>query len=186
MKNQKVCIFLLLLIMVSGSQAQSIFSIKSGKISFFAGTPMEDIDAVNSSIKSFFNITTGEVVISMSNKDFIFKRALMQEHFNENYMESEKYPKSEFKGKVVGIENYSLSTTGSYKVQVEGTLTIHGVAKPRKIDVNIENKNGVLIVDSKFDILLTDHNIERPQIVWQKIAEIVQTTLSLSYESYKK
>jgi hypothetical protein len=166
--------------------AQELYALKSGKVNFFAGTPIEDIDAVNTKITSFLNIKTGDVVITMRNTDFTFKRALMQEHFNENYMESEKYPKSEFKGKVLNISTLDLSVSGEYKVEVEGNFTIHGIAKPRKIEVVIVNKDGSIQADSKFQALLADHKIERPQIVWEKLAENVQVTLSLSYEIFKK
>lgn len=166
--------------------SQDLYSLKSGKINFFAGTPVEDIDGTNSKATSFLNTKTGEVVISMPNTEFIFKSGLMQEHFNENYMESEKYPKSEFKGKILNIADYDLTKPGEYKVQVEGNLLIHGITKPKKVDAIIVNKDGKLQIDSKFQIALADHNIERPKIVWEKIAENVQITLNLLYELYKK
>ncbi|MFN0050197.1 MAG: YceI family protein [Cytophagales bacterium] len=175
-----------LLVFSNAIQSQDIYKVKSGKISFFAGTPVEDIDAVNAKITGFFNVRTGDVIISMSNKDFIFKRSLMQEHFNENYMESEKYPKSDFKGKIVGIENYNLSVAGTYQVKVDGNLNVHGVMKPRKFDATIAVNEAGIEVDCKFDIALADHKIEIPKIVFQKIAEHVKTTLNLTYEPYKK
>jgi hypothetical protein len=175
-----------LLFFANSIKSQEIYKLKSGKISFFAGTPLEDIDALNTKITSFFNVKTGDVIISMPNKDFIFKRSLMQEHFNENYMESEKYPKSEYKGKILGIENYNLSVSGTYQVKVDGNLNVHGVMKPRKIDATIVINEGNIEVDSKFDIALADHKIEIPKIVYQKIAEIVKININLTYEPFKK
>ncbi len=183
--NTKTMLLLALLLFCNFIAAQEIYSIKSGSISFFAGTPLEDIDAISTKVVSFFNIKTGEVALNTFNRNFKFKRDLMQEHFNENYMESEKYPKSEFKGKILNIEAFDFSKNGEYKVQIEGKL-IHGVSKPRKIDAVITNNGLGIKVESKFVILLADHKIERPQIVWEKLAENVQTSLLLTYEPYKK
>ena len=169
-----------------GVLSQDIYALKSGKVNFFAGTPVEDIDATNTKLISYLNIKTGEVVVNMPSNEFVFKSALMQEHFNENYMESEKYPKSEFKGKIINIKSLDLSKSGEYKLQVEGNFTIHGVTKNKKIDFIIINKEGKIQADSKFQVALADHKIDRPQIVWEKLAENVQVTLTLNYEVYKK
>ncbi|MDX2189941.1 MAG: YceI family protein [Bacteroidota bacterium] len=183
---KKLFIFSVIYFNINLSFAQDIYAFKSGKVNFFAGTPMEDIDATNSKLTSFINLKTGEAVISMFNTDFKFSSSLMQEHFNENYMESEKFPKSEFKGKIQNIETIDLTKSGEYKVKIEGIFTIHGVSKSNIVDAIIVNKNGKIQVDSKFSIALADFKIERPQIVWEKLAENVQITLSLNYEAFKK
>jgi hypothetical protein len=106
------------------------FTAEKGVISFFSDAPIEDIEAVNSVVGSLFNATTGEIVYIMKMRDFQFHKALMREHFNEKYMESEKYPKSTFQGKVAG---YLMNTTGEQNVRAIGKLTIHGVT--RDVDV---------------------------------------------------
>ena len=110
----------------------------------------------------------------------------MEEHFNENYMETPKYPKSEFSGKILQIENYDISAEGHYKLTVEGILTVHGVAVPRKMDVILINTAGKITATTEFKIPLADHNIDRPQILFEKLAEIVDVKATLNYALFKK
>lgn len=177
---------MLLLTMVIHVSAQNIYIAKATRISFFAGTPVEDIDATNTAAISFINTSTGDITISIPNKEFHFKRSLMEEHFNENYMESGKYPKSEFKGKIDNIQQFDLSAQNTYPITVTGTLTIHGVAKPRTLEVSLTSSKGKLEGTTKFKVQLADHNIDRPKILWEKIAETVDITASFTYEPYKK
>lgn len=175
-------------LMMIGLQAscQPVYISKTNKTTFFAGTPVEDIDATNTKALSFLNVTTGEITIAIPIKEFHFRRSLMEEHFNENYMDSEKYPKAEFKGKINDIQKYDLKTNGTYQVTVTGTLTIHGVAKPRTLDVTVHSTDGKLEGETKFKVLLVDHSIERPKILWEKIAENVEVTATFNYEPYQK
>lgn len=176
----------LLFLLVHVSFSQDVYVLKSSQVSFFAGTVLEDIDAKNSKSISVFNAKTGDVQIQIPNKEFIFKRSLMQEHFNENYMESEKFPQSSFKGKIINLDSINLKSSDIQKVKVKGVLNIHGVAQEKTIDVNMAFNNGIYNVDSKFIILLDDYKIERPKIVWEKLAEKVEITLKLEYAPYKK
>lgn len=178
--------FVIICVCVLAVSAQDIYKLKSSKINFFAGTPLEDIDANNTKTTSFLNIKTGEITISIPNKEFVFKRSLMQEHFNENYMETAKYPKSEFKGKIKDIESIDFTKTEPITIVVEGTLTVHGIAKERSIEVTLKNNAQLIEGVSKFVIPLSDHNINRPQILWEKIAENVQISATFTYEPYKK
>ncbi len=166
--------------------AQPIYMSTSSKVSFFAGTPVEDIDAVNSKSLSFLNITTGEVTISIPNKEFHFKRSLMEEHFNENYIESEKYPKSEFKGKINDVQKIDLASKDPMAITITGVLTVHGVQKERTLNVTLRIHDGKIEGETKFDIPLADHNIERPKILWEKMAENVSVTSLFTYEPYNK
>jgi polyisoprenoid-binding protein YceI len=109
----------------------------------------------------------------------------MEEHFNENYMESEKYPKSEFKGKILNIETYDFSNTSPFEITVQGNLTVHGITKPKKMTVTIKNKEQVIIAETKFQINLADHNIQRPQILWEKLSENIAVTGNFNYILYK-
>jgi hypothetical protein len=165
---------------------QHLYSLKKSNIHFYAGTPMEDIDADNTKTNSFLDLKAGDILISIPNNGFKFKSALMEEHFNENYMESEKFPKSEFKGKILEIEKYDFSKTDSYKVKIEGTLTVHGVSKKRTLEVTIYREGAALIGTTKFIISLADHNIQRPQILWEKLSENIEVTANFEYQLYQK
>lgn len=168
------------------AEAQSIYAAKSSKVSFFAGTAVEDIDAVNDQSISFINLTTGEVIVSIPNEKFHFRRPLMEEHFNENYMESGKFPKSEFKGKIGNIEKIKWESGQAYDAEVTGVLNIHGVSRSRTIPVHISCLTERLDAELKFSITLADHNIDRPRILWEKLAETVDVHANFTYEPHKK
>jgi len=184
----KTIILIYSLLMVSSQPivSQDIYSAKSSKIHFFAGTPMEDIEADNSKASSFLNTKTGEVLISIPNKEFKFKSSLMEEHFNENYMESEKYPKSDFKGKILEMEKYDFSKPSILKVKILGNLTIHGVTKSKTIDATITISDSKLKGETKFTVNLSDFNIQRPQLLWEKLSEVIEITSLFNYEVFKK
>ena len=116
------------LIMVLEVSAQRYIT-KNGHIKFYSETPMETIEANNQQVNSALDISTGDFVFKVLMKSFEFEKALMQEHFNENYVESDKYPNSTFKGKVLNITDYDFKSNNSYDVIVEGDLSMHGVTK---------------------------------------------------------
>lgn len=159
---------------------------KGGTAHFFSTTPLEDIEATSKEATSVFNTQTGELIVSMPIKSFQFSKKLMQEHFNENYMESDKYPKADFKGKILDLKSFDLSKDGTYAVKVVGELSIHGVKKNRTIDASFTVKGGVVTAYSKFKVVLEDHKVERPQIVWEKIAEVVDVDVNFVYTNYVK
>jgi YceI-like domain len=167
-------------------QAQEIYTAKNASVAFFAGTVMEDIDGKSKQIISFLNTKTGEVAVSIDNKSFKFKSNLMEEHFNENYMETEKYPKTEFKGKIDNVATINFTNPNFFDVTISGTLTTHGVSQPKTIQARLKNNNGVLEGTAKFSVVLEDHKIDRPKIVWQKLAEKIDITANLFYEPLKK
>src|SRR5687767_5579481 len=111
------------------SVAQSKYIDRNGKASFFSSAPMEDIEAHNNQAVSILDIKSGEIVASMLMKSFNFRKALMEEHFNENYIESNKYPKSTFKGKVTNLDQFDVTKNGKYTLDVAGELTLHGVTQ---------------------------------------------------------
>ncbi len=158
--------------------AQKYF-VTEGYISFYSSAPLEDIKAENRKVTSLFNSVTGDIAFSVPINQFQFEKKLMQEHFNEKYLESDKYPRSTFSGKVLG---YDPSVSSIQDVLARGKLTIHGVARDVQIPGTIENKNGVLMVKSKFMIRLADYNINIPKLVWQNIAEQVEVTVDLTYK----
>jgi polyisoprenoid-binding protein YceI len=163
-------------------QAQTYMT-TAGKVQFFSDAPLEDISAVNSNVSSLINILTDSIFVRMKNTGFVFKNALMQEHFNENYMESTKYPHDSFKGKMNQKIDYSKD--GSYPVSATGKLTIHGVEKSETINGTLIVKNGVIHLDSEFIIHTGTFKIEIPKLLFEKIAEEIKVTLSADYKLKK-
>ena len=172
---------------VLGAEAQILMG-KSAEISFFSATPMENISATNKVTKPILNTATGDVLVKVGISGFTFEKALMQEHFNENYMETDKegpkdakgqvtYPNrmATFKGKI--NEKVDYTKDGTYKVTVTGKLTIHNVEKDRTIEAVLTVKGGSVTVDTVFKVPLKDHNITVPELLYQKIAEVVDVKM---------
>lgn len=183
MKNSLLGISFVLLTQVS--IAQDIHMTRSAQVSFFSTTPIENIDAVNKEATSFINTKTGEIVFAVLIKSFKFEKALMEEHFNENYMESTKFPKSDFKGKITNLSEINFTKDGTYKTKVSGSLTMHGVTKTADADGTVTVKGGKISASSKFKVKLSDYKIERPSVVSDKIAENIDITVDASYEPKK-
>lgn len=165
----KLAIFLFLMLSVQVNA--QIFTGKNGEINFFSETPIEDISAVNNKLSAVFDASTNDLVFQLNITDFKFPIALMQEHFNENYLESDLYPKSKFIGRVVNIMDEQAT--------VSGDLTIHGITNSIKVVGSfIKSKNSVLI-NSQFIIKLKDYNIKIPKIVMYKIAEEIEVKVNI-------
>jgi hypothetical protein len=175
--------FLILFFTTIVGYTQGLYKAVDGDISFFSETPMENIDAVNKDVKALINTKTGEVAFIATNVGFHFKKPLMEEHFNENYMESDKYKVSVFKGKI--SEEIDYKSDGTHKVTVKGTLNLHGVEQEREIAGEITIKDGKIKVKSDFDIKVKDHKIKIPKLVIKKIAETVKVTVNLNFEPKK-
>ena len=175
-----------ILLIVSGaaylnSSAQLYFT-KNGNISFFSSTMLEDIKADNNQVISIINTSTGEIQFSLLNNAFHFKKALMEEHFNADYMESAKYPKSTFKGTIANISAVNVNADGTYNVTVSGDLTIHGVTKAISVPGTISVKSGKISAKAIFNVKVKDYNITIPSTTRNNIAESIQLTVTCSYE----
>jgi hypothetical protein len=180
MKN----IAIILLAWLSINQAgQGLFVCKNAKISLYSSAPIEDIRAVSTTGASVFNAATGELDFSVAVRSLQFEKSLMQEHFNSDYMESDKFPKAVFKGKIQ--EQIDITKEGIYPVTVAGDLTVHGVTQKRTITGTLEVKNGVVSMMSQFMVKCADHHIEIPTIVFHHIAESIQINVSATYSPYK-
>jgi hypothetical protein len=177
MKNILIIIALSIL-SVSNIKAQSVYATNTGNISFFSETKMENIDAVSKIAAVAINITNGKVFFKVKNTSFVFKSSLMQEHFNENYMESEKYMFSTFNGEVVDIKNYDLTKNGTYDVTVSGKLSIHGVDKEYTTKGTINIVDGTLTMKAAFKIKIEDHKIKIPSVVGANIANDVDVKVA--------
>jgi polyisoprenoid-binding protein YceI len=152
------------------ANAQKFWQTSTGKIDFFSKTPVEDIEAHSKTAGAIINTETGQLAFKVPIKSFKFPNNLMEEHFNENYMESEKYPEGTFSGKIEPLVDFK--TAGVYQVKAKGKLKIHGVEVERELSgtltVNVD-KTATLV--SEMEVPLADHKIERPSLVLVKIAE---------------
>ena len=169
---------LLLAARVLPAAAQNYTTEKSF-ISFYSHAPIEDIKAENVKAVSLFNSLTGDIAFSVPVKEYQFKKTLMQEHFNEKYMESEKYPKSTFQGKITG---FNPQTKGIQQVSTLGRLTIHGVTKEVNVKGTIEKLADKLNMKSTFIVKLEDYNIEVPSLLRNNIAEQVEVTIDFVFK----
>ena len=154
---------------------------KNGYIGFYSHTPMEDIKGDNNQVAGVIDISTGDIVFQTLIKSFHFDRALMEEHFNENYMESDKIPKSSFKGKITNLPSVNFSKNGMYDVNIEGDLTIHDVTNKISTKGTIEVVAGGINASSKFNIVPEDYKISIPGVVREKISKDLEVTVSMKY-----
>lgn len=159
-----------------------LFMTRHGQVSFFSKTPMENIEAVNNEIASALNIQTGEIGFAVLVKSFHFERALMEQHFNETYMESDKMPKASFKGKITNLSAVDFNKEGSYPVTTDGEMTIHGVTQKISIAGTIIIKGGLPQVIARFKVVPKDYNIKIPGLVADKIAASMDVSVNCKYE----
>lgn len=178
------CILFLIFAVGTSNYAftQNRYFTKTGTITFTAGTALEDIEAINKSVTSIFDILTGQIEFAVLIKGFEFKRGLMQEHFNENYLESEKFPKSIFRGKFDDVSKINFRKDGSYPTTVNGILEIHNVKKEVKVPGNINVEKGIISSTATFNILLEDYDIKIPGAVKDKISPAVEIKINCSYK----
>lgn len=156
---------------------QGVFRCENGKLSFKSDAPLEVIQAKSNKLRGAIDTAKQTFAWSVDIKTFEgFNSPLQREHFNENYMESKKYPKASFTGKI--IENIDFKKNGTYSVRAKGQLTIHGVEQERIIKSQLEVDGNKLRVQSSFSVLLADHNITIPKVVYQKIAEEIAVTVN--------
>ena len=154
---------------------------KNGYIGFYSHTSMEDIKGDNNQVVGALDISTGELVFQALIKSFHFDRALMEEHFNENYMESDKIPKSVFKGKIINLSAVDFSKSGTYDITVEGDLTIHDVTNKISTKGTIEVVSGGINANSKFKIVPEDYKVTIPGVVRDKVDKTVEVTVTMKY-----
>lgn len=166
--------------------AQDVHLTRNGKISFFSHTNIEDIDAVNNEVTSTINKKTGALQFLVLIKGFQFKKAAMQQHFNSSdYMNSDKFPKADFKGTITDLSKVNFTRDGTYPVVVEGSLTIHGVTNKVTATGSVTVKEGKLSTYAKFPVKLADYKVNVPAFTASKVAQVVDVTVSCTYEPYK-
>lgn len=164
------------LLVLSTTQAQKYFT-RAGKITFTSEAPVEKIEAVNQSATAVLDIESNRMEFAVLIKAFQFEKALMQEHFNENYMESSTYPKATFKGQLDNPSNVNWQKNGTYEVSVSGDMTIHGVTQKLTAPGKIIIKDGLITTQSTFMVAVADYKIEIPSVVVDNIAKEVAVTV---------
>jgi polyisoprenoid-binding protein YceI len=176
--------FFLVFLGVQVMSAQKYFT-KTGHISFYSDTPLEKIEGHNKSSNCVLDVATGKLEVATLVKGFQFEKALMQEHFNENYMESDKFPKAVFKGQIDNYSKLDISKNGKVTVKVSGDLTMHGVTKKVTTDAVVSINNGKIIADANFNVLLADFNIKIPALVKDQIAKSLKIKVACTLEPLK-
>ncbi len=179
---KKIVLLIVFLIAGNVSFSQKMIT-RSGKITFEASMPsFEEIKATSNSASCILDKSTSDFVALVLIKSFKFKSPLMEEHFNENYMESSSFPKATFKGKILNFDAKNLSAVKT-AYDLEGDLTIHGVTKKIKTKITLVVASGKIIATSNFDLKPQEYNIEIPNLVKDKIAKNVTTTINFMLEA---
>ncbi len=177
-------LFIMITLVFQYGNAQRYLT-KTGQISFFSDSPMEKIEALNNQVNSVLDAKTGDFVFKVLMKSFVFEKALMQEHFNENYVESDEFPNATFVGKVTNMDAIDFSKPGTYDATVEGKLTIHGQTQPVTTNGTFEVKQDGIDGKSVFFVKLVDYNISIPGAVAGKIAEEIEVTVDVQLKPFK-
>lgn len=159
-----------------------VYYTKNGNISFFSKTILENISAENNQVIGIINFQTGLIQFSLLNNAFHFSKAKMEEDFNDNFIEIDKYPRSEFKGIIANAGSINLNKDGTYKITVKGNLKIHGVTKNITAPAVLVIGNGKISGIATFKISIKDYKIKVPSIVTNKIADSVEINIRCDYQ----
>jgi hypothetical protein len=173
---KKITIFLILIVNCYWAHSQQYMT-RSGFIGFYGKTPLEDIRAENKQVYAIIDAGKKEMAITLLLKGFIFTKELMQEHFNENYVESDKYPKASFTGSYV--VNVPPGSDSIYKVTIKGNMTLHNVTRPVEIPATLQIQQGKLTGQAEFKMKPEDYNISIPSLVRDKIAKEMNVVVKL-------
>ncbi len=175
---------LLILVAFTISAKAQLYKSQEGSITFFSKAPLEDIDASSKKIISIINTSSKEIVFGIAIKSFQFRIQKMEDDFNEDFMESDKYPDATYKGKI--NEEINWEKDGTYRITAKGILTIHGVSNERLDTAMVSIVGGKISLSSDFLIRVSDYKIKIPQLLFEKIAEVVSVQLLINYLPYKK
>lgn len=155
----------------------------AGQISFYSHTAIEDITADNNQVASVIDASSGEVAIIVVMTNFKFEKKLMEEHFNENYVESEKYPKATFNGTIINNSEVNYASRGTYPVRIEGEMKIHGVTNKIQVEGSIEVRDESLVAKSHFTLNPEDYQIKIPKVVRKNIAENLEISIEIKHQA---
>jgi len=180
---KKIYILLFSLFFVNQMFSQKKYLAKDGYISFFSHSLVEDIKADNNQVLSIIDKETGEIAIQLLMRSFLFKKALMQQHFNESYVESHKYPKAKFNGLIVNFEDLNDKNSNT---EIKGTLSVHGKEKEISIIAKVIINEDEINISGDFMVEVADFNIKIPAIVRNNIAKIIKVTFQIKHKPYSK
>lgn len=185
MLKKNLIVFVVLALSASVSFAQDKFYTKTGKISFYSKAPLEEIEGKNKTVTAVIDSKSGAMQFAVQMKGFEFQKQLMQQHFNENYVESDKYPKAEFKGSIINNSEINYTKDGTYTAKVKGKLTIHGVTRDVETIGTLKVNSGKIDANSTFNVLISDYNIKIPSIVKDKVSNSIKITVDCDLEPLK-
>jgi len=168
---------------LQNANAQDKFLTKEGYVSFFSHSIVEDIKADNNQVLSIIDTTTRKVAVKILMRSFMFKKALMQEHFNENYVESYKYPKATFSGEIMNFDDLDAENT---ETEIIGELTVHGQTKEISTKVNVTMDGDEIVLEGNFKVQVADFNIKIPAIVRNNIAKTIKVSFELHHKPYNR
>ncbi len=181
----KSIIFASLLLITTSAFAQK-YATRTGFLGFYSKTNMEDIKANNNNVSYVIDWATGDIQVSALQTNFKFEKALMEEHYNENYVESAKFPKATFKGKIENVAAVNIKKDGVYKTKISGNLDIHGVSKAYSSEVTFKVAGGKVNAETKFNVKCVDHNIKIEANLKNNIAESIEVTAKAELTEFKK
>lgn len=175
--------FLVIMILATvGIKAQDIFMTRTGEITFFSSTPLEDIEAENKSVTCI--LKGDKVAIKVLMKSFMFEKAAMQQHFNDDYVESDEFPNATFEGVILNFDDIDKAKDGEYTVTTEGNLTIHGVTNPIKQEGTLTVKGKEIAIATVFKIELSDYDISVPSNYLKKISNTIEIKVNANLQPY--
>lgn len=159
---------------------------KNGMIRLYSEAPLEKIEAFNRTVNVALLAPTGDFFFKVLIKSFNFEKAMMQEHFNDDYMESDKYPEATLLAKVTNLKDINFKKDGTYPATIEGKLTIHGQTQQIKQNGTFEIRNGAVTAKAKFNVLLADYNIAVPNTLVNNISKSIEITIEVMMTELNK
>ena len=180
---KKLILGALLLVFALSKSYSQLYMTRTGIVKFTSVTSMEDINAENDQAYAAIDAGKKSLAFAVLLKGFIFPKELMQEHFNENYMESDKYPKATFVGTYTG--EVTSGTDGVYAVTIKGTLTMHGVTRTIEMPATLEVKGRKILGHTSFPVVPEDYNVKIPSLVRDKIQKSLNVTVQIDCENQK-
>lgn len=177
----KFQLLIVALMIGAGASAQKVIT-RTGYVKFYSHAAVEDIEAVNNQVSSVIETSDGSFAFLVPIKGFVFEKALMQEHFNENYLESGQYPKASFKGKIENLDDVDFTKDGTYEAIFKGTMSMHGVDKEITEKATITVKDGAIALNSEFQLTPEEYGVKIPAGKRDNIAKTVDVTVKMNYE----
>lgn len=185
MLKKNFIVVISLVLSASASFAQDKFYTKTGTISFYSQAPLEEIEGKNKTVTAVLDSKTGAIQFAVQMKSFEFEKRLMQQHFNENYVESDKYPKAGFTGIITNNSDINYLKDGDYPAKINGKLTIHGVTKNVEATGRLKINDGKIDATSSFSVFISDYNIKIPSVVKDKVSNSIKITVACNLEPLK-